>query len=396
VRILYSFPHAVGAAGIGTTAYHQIRGAVGQGVSVVLYCTTLERELDGLDGLVETLKLGGARIPHRAIGVSRAYRYHDRRVARALRRRQGSVDLVHAWPAGSLATLECARALRLPSVREVPNTHTRYAFEAVDREARALAMAPVGGHSHTFSSKVLEQERAEYAAAHALLVPSEFARRTFVEEGVDPAKLVLHRYGYEPDRFFPPEGGISASDDGLRAVFVGGCEPRKGLHHALRAWIDSGAAERGRFVICGSFVPGYREVLSSLLAHPSVEVRGFEPDPGRLMRESDILLFPTVEEGSALVTYEAQASGCALVVSEAAGARCEHLRQGLVHEAGDIGTLTGHVRLLDGDRELLARLRRGAVENSLHLTWMDAAAEVTGIYERVAAEFSVSSRTDPT
>jgi glycosyltransferase involved in cell wall biosynthesis len=396
VRILYSFPHAVGAAGIGTTAYHQIRGAVAQGVSVVLYCTTLERELDGLDGLVETLKLGGARIPHRAIGVSRAYRYHDRRVALALRRRHRSVDLVHAWPAGSLATLESARALRLPGVREVPNTHTGYAFEAVDREARALAMAPVGGHSHTFSSKVLEQERAEYAAAHVLLVPSEFARRTFVDEGVDLAKLVLHRYGYEPDRFFPPEGEISASDGGLRAVFVGGCEPRKGLHHALRAWIDSGAAERGRFVICGSFVPGYREVLSSLLAHPSVEVRGFEPDPGRLMRQSDILLFPTVEEGSALVTYEAQASGCALVVSEAAGARCDHLRQGLVHEAGDIGTLTGHVRLLDGDRELLARLRRGAVENSLHLTWTDAAAEVTGIYERVAAEFSVSSRTDPT
>jgi glycosyltransferase involved in cell wall biosynthesis len=257
-------------------------------------------------------------------------------------------------------------------------------------------MAPVSGHSHTFSSKVLEQERAEYAAAHVLLVPSEFALRTFVEEGVDTAKLVLHRYGYEPDRFYPSEAEIRASDAGLRAVFVGGCEPRKGLHHALRAWIDSGAAERGRFVICGSFVPGYREVLSGLLAHPSVDVRGFEPDPGRLMRESDILLFPTVEEGSALVTYEAQASGCALVVSEAAGARCEHLRQGLVHEAGDTATLTEHLRLLDADRDLLARLRRGAVENSRRLTWADAAAEVMGIYERLTAEFSVSSRTGTT
>jgi glycosyltransferase involved in cell wall biosynthesis len=385
VRILYSFPHAVGAAGIGTTAYHQVRGAVEHGVDVTLYCTSLERDIAGLARVVQTLSAAGRRIPHRAIGVERAYRYHDRIVARALRRSSSPFDAVHAWPAASIETMRSAGAGGVPSLREVPNTHTAHAFEAVDREVRSLGMSAVPGHSHTYAPDVLAREEAEYAAADVLLVPSDYSKRTFLARGVPESKLVLHRYGYDPERFHPPAADAPPDPGGLRAVFVGGCEPRKGLHYALRAWLASGAAERGRFVVCGGFVPGYREALGSLLDHPSVEVRGFEPDPGALMRASDILLFPTVEEGSALVTYEAQASGAALVVSVAAGARCRHEEEGLLHEPGDLETLTDHLRLLDADPALVARLRRGALDNARSLTWSEAGRELAGIYERMSA-----------
>ncbi len=180
-----------------------------------------------------------------------------------------------------------------------------------------------------------------------------------------------------PNRSAAPSGG-------LNALFVGSCEPRKGLHYALQAWIDSGAAETGRFVICGNFVPGYREVVAKWLEHPSVEVRGFVDDPGLLMRQSDVFVFPSIEEGSALVTYEAQASGCVLVVSDATGARVEHLRTGLVHSAGDIETLTAHVRELSADPELRRRLRRATLERRDELTWDRAAEELVAVYAQAA------------
>jgi glycosyltransferase involved in cell wall biosynthesis len=168
-------------------------------------------------------------------------------------------------------------------------------------------------------------------------------------------------------------------------VFVGRCEPRKGLHYALESWIASGAAERGTFVVCGRFYPGYRELLEPLLSHPSVRVVGWVDDPGRLMRESDVFLFPSIEEGSAFVTYEAQASGCALVVSDATGARCEHMAEGLVHEAGDQATLTEHLRLLDGDPDLLQTLRANAVAARPRLTWAYSAEEIAGLYRELLA-----------
>ena len=382
MRVLYSFPHAVGRPGIGTTAFHQVQGAVRQGLDVLLVCTSLERELPGLAGLVETLAPAGLRVPHRALGVRRAYRLHDRAAARVLRRRP-AVDVVHVWPAGSIATLAAARELGVPSVREVPNTHTAYAFEAVAREHAALGLAPVAGHSHTFDARVLAEEEAEYELADLLLVPSAFSRRTFIERGLPEHKLALHRYGYDPERFRPPPRPAWSGGDGLRAVFVGGCEPRKGLHLALRAWVDSGAATRGRFAVCGEFVPGYRDALEPWISHASVEHLGFV-DPAEVMRASDVLVFPSLEEGSALVTYEAQASGCALAVSDAAGARCEHGREGLVHAAGDVSTLTEHLRQLADDGRLLDSLRTAAVENSRDLTWDAAAAEVAAVYAQVA------------
>jgi glycosyltransferase involved in cell wall biosynthesis len=391
MRLLYSFPDEIGRPGIGTTALHQVRGLAEEGIDVVLYCTSTRAELPERVKVVTTLALGRRRIPHRAIGVARAYRYHDMRVATALRRGL-DVDAVHCWPRATVLTAHAAKRVGIPSFREVPNTHTAFAVEVVRREVDRLGMPVTGKEfSHVLDAATIALEEAEYAAADILLVPSEYAARTFVERGVPERKLRLHRYGFDVERFSAPDAGERSSDAPFTAIFVGRCEPRKGLHIALRAWIDSGAADRGRFIICGSFEPGYREALADLLAHPSVEVQGYVPNPAALMRESDVFCFPSIEEGSALVTYEARACGCVLLVSEAAGARATDGVDGLVHRPGDVDTLTAHLRMLNEDRAELARLRAAALGRSDDLSWRAAAAELAAIYDDVVRRGALPS-----
>ena len=385
LRVLYSFPDTLGEPGIGAAALHYVEGLVRRGHEVVLYCTSIGREaaeVRELEGTkkVTTLTAAGVRIPHRAVGRRRAYRYHDQRVARALTRLDGRVDVVHVWPRATVHTAAAARMLGIPTVREVPNTHTAFAYERVAEENARLGLESVPGHSHTPDPVGLELEEREYDAVDMLAVPSEYARATFLEHHVDADRLALHGYGFDPRRFpFPPPRPPNV-EGGLRAVFVGRCEPRKGLHYALQAWLESGAAERGTFTICGDFYPGYDRVLARWLAHPSVQVNGFVDDVGALMRESDVLVLPSVEDGSALVTYEAQASGCVLVVSDASGARCEHMRSGLVHAAGDVETLTAHLRLVDGNRRLLTAMRMHTLASRDQLTWDQGARDLETIY----------------
>jgi glycosyltransferase involved in cell wall biosynthesis len=381
VKVLYSFPDGVGRPGIGTTALHQVRGVAGQDVDVLLYCTSLHAEVPQNVQVVRTLSLAGRRLPHRVLGIERTYRYHDVRVAAALRRLGSEVDVVHCWPRATIRTSGAAHRSGVPSLREVPNTHTAHAFDAVAREVERLGMQPVPGDSHTFDSTRLAREEEEYRRADALLVPSDYSRSTFLERGFPASKLLAHRYGYDPERFYPPQPGLRRDTPGsLRALFVGRCEPRKGLHHALRAWLDSGAGTSGRFTICGSFAPGYAEALGGLLQQPGVEVRGFVSDPAELMRESDVLLLPSLEEGSALVTYEAQACGCVNLVSDASGAPCRDGIEGLVHAAGDASALTEHIRRVLADRALLLRLREAGLEQAKGLTWAAAGEELAGIY----------------
>lgn len=385
LRILYSFPDTLGAPGIGVAARHHCEELARLGHEVHVHCTAVAGAPPAVHRVVTTLEVGGVRLPHRALGRARAYRYHDRRVARALRGLAGRIDVVHVWPRATLATAEAARRLGVPTLREAPNTHTAFAYERVAQETERLGLTAVEGHSHEGSTDALRLEEAEYDAADMIAVLSEYCRDTFLDRGVAAERLGLHGYGFDPSRFPAPTDVRRRNGDGLRAVFVGRCEPRKGLHYALDAWIASGAAERGTFVVCGRFYPGYGTVLEKRLRHPSVNVVGWVDDPGELMRESDVLLFPSVEEGSAIVSYEAQASGCALVVSDATGARCEHMRQGLVHEAGDLPTLTEHLRLLDRNPDLLLELRRNAVDARPTLTWGHSAQEVVRLYRELVA-----------
>jgi glycosyltransferase involved in cell wall biosynthesis len=383
VHVLYSFPDGIGRPGIGTTAFQQVKEVARHGVDVTLYCTSLHRELPKNVRVVETLSIVGKRIPHRVPGVERAYRYHDARVARALEKYASGVDLVHCWPRAAIRTCVTSRRRGIPSLREVPNTHTAHAFEVVARENVELGLEPARGHSHTYDAAALAREELEYEVADALLVPSDYAYTTFVERGIATEKLVLHRYGYDPARFAP--ASRARGDRRLTALYAGRCEPRKGLHHALRAWLDSGLAATGRFVVCGSFEPSYRALLEPMLSHPSVELHGFVSDPSALMRSSDVLVFPSIEEGSALVVYEAQACGCVPIVSEAAGARCRHGIDGLVHRPGDVATLTAHLRRIGDDPELLRRLRGATLEAARNLTWESAAAELVQIYAQRSA-----------
>jgi glycosyltransferase involved in cell wall biosynthesis len=380
VRVLYSFPHTLGKPGISTTAFHQIEGLIEQGLTVDVVCTSLGCELPGARRVIETLRLAGRRVPHRVLGVRRAYAYHDWQAARTLERLRGEVDLVHSWPAGCLATLATARRVGVPGFREVPSAHTQTAYEDAGREAAAVGVELPSGHHHRYDARVLERELREFAAADYLLVPSGYAERTFLDRGHPPERLIRHRYGFDPASFGAVGLTLNTEGNGLIALFVGRGEPNKGLHHALRAWIDSGAGERGRLLLCGDVLPSYRERIATLLAHPSVHDLGFVADVGSVMRDADVLLVPSLTEGSALVTYEAQAAGCALLVSDAAGAPCEHLGEGLVHAPGDVAALTEHLRRIDHDRELLQRLQRQALANAERLTWAAAGARLARAY----------------
>jgi glycosyltransferase involved in cell wall biosynthesis len=385
LRILYSFPDTLGAPGIGVAAWHHTEQLARIGHEVHVYCTSVAEPPPVVHSLVTTLTLAGRRIPHRALGRQRAYRYHDRRVAWALRRAAGNIDVAHVWPRATLASAAAAKRMGTRVIREAPNTHTAFAYERVAEETARLGLTAVPGHSHEGAEEALRLEEREYEAADIVAVLSPYVRQTFLDRGFRPEQLGMHGYGFDPGSFPEPEDVSSREGEVLRALFVGRCEPRKGLHYALDAWLESGVAERGTFTICGEFYPGYREVLERQLSHPSVTVQGWVDDPGKLMRESDVFVFPSVEEGSAFVTYEAQASGCALVVSDATGARCEHLESGLVHEAGDLPTLVEHLRLVDGDRELLTKLRRNAVASRPNLTWEYSAREIAGLYREVIA-----------
>jgi glycosyltransferase involved in cell wall biosynthesis len=325
------------------------------------------------------MAFGKVRVSYKILGTVRALQLHDYIVSKRLPKLAGKIDVVHTWPVGALRTLRVAKELGMVTVLERPNAYTRFAYEVVAKECARMGITMPPNHEHAYHEDILRIEEAEYDLADFLLCPSDFVKRTFVDAGYPAERLLRHQYGFD-EKAFTPSSRLSSPADGLRMLFVGGAAPRKGVHYALDAWLQSTAHLNGEFAIAGEFIPAYRDKLRSQLSHPSVRVLGHRTDVAELMRNSDILVLPTIEEGSALVTSEARGSGCVLLVSEAAGALCTHMENALIHKVGDVQELTSQINLLDRDRNLLNRLRSASLKTIDQITWSAAGNRLLDAY----------------
>ena len=375
MRVLYSFPHTLGRAGIAETALQQILGLDRLGVVIVLFCGSLGGlTLPPTIEVHETMVIAGRRVPHRAIGVQRAYSYHDWLTARWLAANHAGIDVVHAWPRGCLHTLNIARRVGVPSLRESPNPHTASVMRASAASAAAAGVALPADHSHASNRAVLAMEEQEYAIATAVLVPSDYALGEFVAEGFAESHLLQHRYGVDIRRFPERRATRMPTDRPFRAIFVGRGDPTKGLHVALAAWRIA-SLSNAELLIAGRIQPDYARGLLGDLSLPGVRALGFVTDVTSLFAEADVLVLPSWTEGSALVIMEAEASGCVPLVSTASGPIGIDGLDFLEHPVGDAAQLARQLTELASDPARLAELSRHGTSRRGFLSW-DTAAEV--------------------
>ena len=390
IRVLYSFPLRLGADRICSTAWHQVNGLATAGANLQVVPASIGRPVVPGPKVSPTLAWGSLRLPFRVIGTMRAVALHDRIVASRLDRLAGEIDVIHTWPLGAIETLKVAARLGIPTVLERPNAHTRFAMDIVQAECDRLGIVLPPDHEHAYNEEKLRREEKEYELATALLCPADFVVRTFLDRGFPQHKLLRHTYGYDEKTYYPADD--SRAGKGLTVLFVGVCAVRKGVHYALEAWLKSPASKHGKFLIAGEFLPSYREKLASMLAHPSVNVLGHRNDVPKLMRNSDVLVLPSIEEGFGLVIAEAMGSGCVPLASEACSEICRHLQTGMTHSVGDVESLSEQMTLLDDDRRLLRELREASLEAAKGFTWTAAGKVLLNAYRESIAVSGLSPR----
>src|SRR5262249_8308163 len=119
-------------------------------------------------------------------------------------------------------------------------------------------------------------------------------------------------YGWLPARFAEVGAERPVSKE-PRFLFVGSVCVRKGAHLLAAAWSE--AKVRGRLTVAGRIAGGFVGAGAALVRGPNIEYPGHCVKIPELMSASDAFVFPTLEEGSPLVVYEAAAMGLAIVTT---------------------------------------------------------------------------------
>ena len=242
-----------------------------------------------------------------------------------------------------------------------------------------------------FDPWMVERGLAEYDEADAIVVPSRFARRTFVERGVDPESVHVCPYGVDLS-MFRPEPRVDCK---FRVLFVGAMSVRKGLPYlfeALGPLIRSGAVE---LWLVGA-TPEGASILdrnADLFTYHGVQPRS------RLswfFSQATVLILPSLEEGLALV--QAQALACGTPVISTANAGAEDLFtdgvEGFIIPPRDPAAIRDRVERLLDDPALLTRMKSAALERVRSLGgWARYGQTARQIYRRVLQRRGISLAT---
>ena len=145
-------------------------------------------------------------------------------------------------------------------------------------------------------------------------------------------------------------------------------------------------------MIAGEVSRSFKERFKEDLSDPSVVQLGFRRDVPHLMRQADVLVLPSIEEGFGLVCVDALGCGTVPMVSKACTEVCVHMENALVHEIGDVATLRKQFTMLYQNREILAKLRDGALRSRYDLTWTAAGKRLLDVYKEAIERFSVKGR----
>jgi glycosyltransferase involved in cell wall biosynthesis len=252
----------------------------------------------------------------------------------------------------------------VPIIREKVNGHTAEAKRILDEAYDRFGVDP---KHHGLSDDLIAKEREELALATIVSSPSPHVTRSLQVEGVDVRKIVQTSYGWEPARFVGTDRLIE-SDGRVTVLFVGTPCVRKGAHLLLDAWAQAGID--GRLILCGVTDALIRQRCGVHLDRRDVHVLGDVVHMGAVYRSCDFIAFPTLEEGSPLVTYEAMGHGLPILTSPiGAGEIVRHEREGIVCDPYDCEALIAGLRRLAEDRELRETLGQSGRRRADEFTW---------------------------
>lgn len=233
-------------------------------------------------------------------------------------------------------------------------------------------------------SRGIDRCLGEYEECDAVIVPSQFAKRSFVDHGIAAEKVHVCPYGVDLSMFSPQP----KEDDRFRVLFVGAFSIRKGigdLFDAVRPLVQRGHCE---LWLVGSRTPDGAELLrrnSDIAIDKGVQPRA---SLAWFYSQASVLVLPSVEDGFGLVLAQAMACGIPVIASTNTGGE-DLLRdgaEGFIVPAREPGALRERLQWMLDNPVRCREMAAAALERVKNLGgWASFARDSRDVYLSVGA-----------
>jgi len=280
-------------------------------------------------------------------------------------------DILHGWSHQCFRSLRRAKTLGAVTFVERQNSHDRTQYRLVKEEFERWGFQgyePVRPWG-------MRRGLAELEIADFITVPSRFAYESMLAEGIPEERLFLIPYGVDVNRFTPGEPPV----DTFRLLFVGQVSLRKGVPYLLQAW-ERLSLPRAELWLAGRVTPDAQQIVARYRDHPTIRFLGHVRDIPAIYRQASVFVLPSIEEGSALVTYEAMATALPLIFTYNSGAVARDGVEGIQIPVRDVDALAAAIDRLYRDPELRHEMGRAGRKRAEEYTWEAAGQRLLAAY----------------
>lgn len=298
--------------------------------------------------------------------------------------RGGEWDVIHSF-SGVAENIFLSRLHARAHFMVRGSSHIRFQDEILKQESERT------GHALDRPSPwIIDREEREYALCDQLVVLSSFALESFVENGVPRSKLSLCPLGVDTKGFRPSKAELDTriarllAGEPLRVTFTGTLNYRKGLYDFDRI-VRALDPKRFRFEVIGSIPPEAKEIAAKLPENVEFVPRQPQARLRDWYNRGDVYVFPTIEDGFAVVLAQAYANALPIITSAncAGPDMIRHGESGWVLPIRRPDLFIEQLLWCDANRASMAELVRRLYDSYQPRDWNDVAADFEGIVTSV-------------
>jgi len=226
--------------------------------------------------------------------------------------------------------------------------------------------------------RVLEaRQTKEYDLADYIVVPSSYARSTFLDAGLNPAKVLVAGLGVDISTFTPS----CRKPKTFTVLYVGQLSIRKGTHYLIEA-IRKLRHLQIRWVLIGQLHAEIKPYMAKISTKVEYYTHVVHQELPRWYRTASVFVLPSLSDSFGLVVYEAMASGIPVIITENCGAEIDNGVQGFVVPARDAEAIADRIAFLYEQEEIKREMGQAARRKVEQQTWERYELDLDLVYAR--------------
>jgi glycosyltransferase involved in cell wall biosynthesis len=258
--------------------------------------------------------------------------------------------------------------------------------EILKEEYKNLKLKPI-----LPTKNIIETELKEYDLADYICVPSEFARKSFLDQGFHKNKIVKIPYGVDLKNFRPDikKNNLSINKKKFIIISTGSVSVRKGSIYLLKAFKELNILN-SELIFVGPIDDEIKKLLTkfTLIENIKFYKKQTQSKLSAFYNKADVFVLFSLEEGLSMVQAQAMACGLPVICTYNTGGSeiVDNGVNGFILPIRDIDLLKKKISILYKDRVLLKKMKNNSyIKAQKSLSWDCYGENIIKFYKKVLA-----------